>query len=123
MKGQDRFKYAKEVRNVDTGEVFKSLHEARRKNFIKPDAISKCCLGKTKTSAGYRWEYTGKIIPTIWGGTRKRVKNIDTGEIFKSAKDARDSVALKNSSPISRCCKGRIKKSAGYRWMYIEEKD
>lgn len=82
MKGQDRFKYAKEVRNVDTGEVFKSLNEARRKNFVTPDAISKCCLGVTKTSVGCRWEYTGKIIPLREDRGKKKVKNIDTGEIF-----------------------------------------
>lgn len=43
------------VRCVDTGEIFPSIREAKRRTGA--DNIFYCCAGKRNTSNGYRWEY------------------------------------------------------------------
>jgi group I intron endonuclease len=48
----------------------------------------------------------------------KKVKNIDTGEIFVSIKDAANQYNLK-ATHISRVCKGKRKTTGGFRWSYI----
>ena len=51
--------------------------------------------------------------------SRKRpVKNITTGEIFKSATDAGIFYGIQNSN-ICRNCKGRVKTAGGYEWEYV----
>ncbi len=49
---------------------------------------------------------------------QKKVKNIDTGEIFNSIKEASDYYNC-SGSIISNCCAGRAKSAAGYKWIYI----
>ncbi len=50
----------------------------------------------------------------------KPVINLDTKEVFKSAKEAGLS-AGSSPSNISACCRGKQKTAAGYRWKYYEE--
>lgn len=47
----------RKVRNIDTGEIFDSAVAAGEKYNIVPAAIRHCCIGKSKTSNGYHWEY------------------------------------------------------------------
>lgn len=47
----------KPVRCIETGEIFPSQAEAARKNGVTQGAISLAIYGKTKTSAGYHWEF------------------------------------------------------------------
>ena len=51
-------KSSKRVRNNDTGEVFESTKEARKKY---RGNIKACCLGNTKTAAGFHWSYIDEI--------------------------------------------------------------
>ena len=48
----------------------------------------------------------------------KKVKCIDTGEIFSCAKEASLKYNVDNST-LSKCAKGKIKSCAGLRWEYI----
>lgn len=48
----------------------------------------------------------------------KKVKNIDTGEIFDSIKAASEKYNVK-ATHITRVCKGKRKKTGGYRWEYV----
>lgn len=48
----------------------------------------------------------------------KRIKNLDTGEVFKSTCEAAKSVNRPPTS-ISRCCKGKRRSCGSYRWAYI----
>ena len=53
---------SKQVQMFDksTGEllaIFSSIHEAERVTGIANQSISKCCLGKLKSSGGYVWRY------------------------------------------------------------------
>ena len=51
-------KHMKQVRCIDTGEVFSSMREAgRAKGILSASKISMVCMGKRKTCGGLRWEY------------------------------------------------------------------
>lgn len=49
----------------------------------------------------------------------KKVRCIETGEVFNSIIEARESVNLKTSSNIINVCKGKNKKAGGFRWRYV----
>ena len=53
-------------------------------------------------------------------GDRFAVINIDTGEVYKTPKDASRATGIHNDS-ISRVCKGKSKTAGGYRWRYLNE--
>ncbi|MBQ8040323.1 MAG: hypothetical protein IJ274_10725, partial [Lachnospiraceae bacterium] len=50
----------------------------------------------------------------------KKIKNIDTGEVFDSVTAAAEKYKCSSSS-ITNCCKGRINSVFGYHWVYYEE--
>ena len=49
---------------------------------------------------------------------RRQVICIETGELFESIIDAERKT---NSQHIGNCCKGKIKTSGGYHWMYYSD--
>lgn len=51
--------------------------------------------------------------------TFKKVKNLDTNEIFNSAIEAEIYYTGKKSDNLSKACKGAHKTFAGYKWIYI----
>lgn len=54
---------------------------------------------------------------------RQVAKLDDNGNIikvYKSIKEAGDENGLKNPYSISSCCRGRIKTSGGFRWIYYD---
>ena len=53
------------------------------------------------------------------GMPRKRVMNIETGEVFKSAIEAGKKYNTVPSA-IRQCCRGKSKSSNGYHWKYLE---
>jgi hypothetical protein len=49
------------VINLDTGEIFESVTEARLKyNAVK---IPQVCMGQRNKSGGYRWAYYEEVMP------------------------------------------------------------
>lgn len=52
---------SKKVINLDTNEIFPSIHEAGRRFKINFQNIYKCCKGKRNTAGGYRWGYLNEI--------------------------------------------------------------
>lgn len=52
--------------------------------------------------------------------TRRKVINIDTGEVFNSINEASNIYNLKPTH-ISRVCRGKRKRTGGYKWMYYED--
>ena len=55
---------SKNVRCIETGEIFKNAREAskwaafvRECDYCDSDLIKQCCRGKQKTSYGYHWEF------------------------------------------------------------------
>ena len=74
---------------------------------------------------GSRYQGTGcpfcrgeKIAQKI----RKRVLNIDTGEVFESVKEAAKKYEC-TSGCITQCCSGKVKTAKGYHWKYIHSKE
>ena len=53
-------KISKPVRCIETGEIYSSAYEAKRKLGITPSHISECCNGTRKTSKGFHWEFVNK---------------------------------------------------------------
>lgn len=102
----------KEVINLDTGEVFRSTKEAAKKYHTTQNNIWYACNGKFKKAVGYRWAYTGNTIKDI--GSSRKVKNIDTGEVFNSATEARKNFGISDVSKIIKCCKYKQKNN---RWV------
>lgn len=51
---------------------------------------------------------------------KKKVINIDTKEVFNSVREAAEFYGLKDTH-ISRVCKGKRKRTGGFRWMHYEE--
>lgn len=56
--------------------------------------------------------HRGKAAPN-----RRAVKNVDTGEIYCSVKEAREHTGITH---IDQCARGERKTAGGYRWCYIE---
>lgn len=109
-----------QVINLDTKKTFNSLGLAARSCGGKPENISKCCNGKIKTAYGYHWQYLdeGKRRQKPYKG---KVVNLDTGQIFNSAKEAALIYGLKEGKSIIQCCKRKNKTSGGYHWAYYDE--
>ena len=53
----------KQVRNIETNEVFKCLGDAAKAYEVRKQQISRCCLGQQETAGGYHWEYIGLEQP------------------------------------------------------------
>lgn len=51
---------------------------------------------------------------------RVKVKNLDTGEVFNSLKDAAEFCNLSSSTSISDCCRGKQKTAGGFHWEYYK---
>lgn len=73
---------------------------------------------KDKEFYAKRCEHLSKV--RYIGG--KRVRNIDTGEIFDTIKDACISIGKteKETTHISRVCRGKRRTCFGYRWEYVD---
>lgn len=51
----------REVKCIDTGEIFQSINDACKKYNIRRTGITACCSGKQNRCGGYRWEYVNRI--------------------------------------------------------------
>lgn len=63
----------------------------------------------------YNNEYSGNILAATKSHYRK-VRCVETGEIFESIKSAKDKYNINN---ISAACRGVQKTAGGYHWEYI----
>lgn len=101
------------------------LRQIQRETGMNYKTIEHCCLGDCKSAHGYQWKYqnSGKSISKITLGHDRKpntilyhpVKNIETGEIFESIKDAEKTYNIHN---ISRACR-ELKTAGGYHWVYL----
>ena len=48
---------SKKVKCIETGIIYKSMHEADRQTGICYKYISACCTGRRKKAKGYHWQY------------------------------------------------------------------
>ena len=75
------------------------------------EKISKALMGVPKTE-----EHKKNISKAM----RKKVINLDTGEVFDSATLAAESVN-RSKGAITHAVKGRSKSCGGYRWAYLTD--
>lgn len=83
--------------------------------------------GKTHSDekkAEWSQQRKGRLLSEEWKrkigeGGRKKVINLDTGEVFISIKAAAEKYNLKDTH-ITRVCKGKRKTTGGFRWQYSE---
>jgi len=52
---------------------------------------------------------------------QKKVKNLDTGVVYESLKDAELKTSGRLGTNICQCCKGIHKTAYGYHWAYVED--
>lgn len=120
------------VRCKETGDIFGSITEAE--NWSNSCKISECCKGLRQhagrhpnTNELLSWEFVSKDTPISIRCIEKRKTNkikkircIETNEIFQSAIDAFKKTGIANCN-ITRVCKGQRKTAGGFHWEFIEE--
>lgn len=97
----------------------------QRKFINKIIELNKAGMTKTDICKKYKCQSKtlNKYIPNLkkWGTTGRspsgrKIKCLDTGEIFKSIQDANKTYEV---TTIGDCCRGRQKTAAGYKWQYV----
>ena len=119
---------SKRVKNITTGEIFGSSMECARELGLNFSHVSAVCRGSRKSTGKMVFRYLdedGKVIEPIIISkpkriNRKKVMNIDTGEVFNSATEAEIRYFGKKIGSINKACKGKHNKSAGYRWKFVD---
>ena len=111
---------AKPVTCLETGETFESAVAAAKALSLKSSKpISDCVNGATMTGGGFHWVPEGSTltIEQIEAGRKARcVVCLETGEVFKSLKEAARAVGLKDGRSISSCLNGRTLTARGCHW-------
>lgn len=132
-------KVSKAVIKLETLEVFPSIEDASAKTGLSSKTIRYSCTGKRMTQPKnghwmFKVDYdksTPKDIEERLKISRKgktlnmrKVRCVETGEIFRSLVEANEAVGgCCNSSMISKCCKVSTKTYKGYHWEYVEKEE
>jgi len=135
---------AKKVIDMNTKEIYNSLHDAGKITGVNWTNIGDVCRGNRISAGGRDWNYIdingnidekilkrkirhkkiykakmtekGKILSSYV--IKKQVINLNTLVIYPSIADAE---RLCNCSNISLVCRGERNISGGYYWMYLED--
>jgi len=108
---------------LDDKKIYASETEASKFYSISQSDISNVCLGKRGKAKGLRFafliDYENGVIPIFIPYKRnlKRVRCIDTGQIFSSINEAGKEKGVLPTH-ISSVCRGNRKKTGGLRWEY-----
>lgn len=110
------------IRCIETSEMFKNAKEAASKFNVCEETIRRNCLGKTKKTNGYTFEYVGKTKTIRTNNIKyKKVLNITTGEIYNSIKECAEKLNAPNQNSIARVCRGERSSYKGFKLEYIKE--
>jgi len=100
--------------------TYKSLYDAEKSTCIKAGLISGVCTQKKKTAGGYYWMYSDSKYQLKERNTNsKPIRCIETGEIFKNAREVNDKLNISYKS-VSLCCNGHIKYTHGLHFKFID---
>jgi group I intron endonuclease len=77
----------KKVINIETGEIYKSRAECAKKNNIKCQSLSDKLIGKNGNETPFRYVGMEDICKKPGIGAPKKVVDIKTGKIYKSASE------------------------------------
>lgn len=121
-----RAKISKSIKSIMNDEYKEKISNARKLYYKNnPDAVS----GKNNGMYGRRHKQSSIMLMKLNTHTPKgcnnpmarKIRCIETGEIFGCIKDAADKYNIFTTS-IIRVCKNKQKTSGGYRWEYIGDK-
>lgn len=110
--------------------TFQSIKEASEYSGAKIDTISRQCNNKTNAIlSDYVWSFCELTYEEIQlklqnKNNKKVCQYNDKNElinIYNSISEAAESLNIKNSSGISRCCKKKRKHFRGFKWYYIDD--
>ena len=115
---------SKKVINITTNMIFGSASEAARYDKANFSHVCAVCRGLRGSTKGNVYRYLDKddriIEPENAAYVKaKKVKNIDTGEIFENSTIAEFHYQGYKSGNLSKACTGKNKTFAGFRWEYI----
>lgn len=135
LKTKQGQKVSKAVIKLETKEVFSSIEEASSKTGLSSKTIRYSCTGQwITTPKNGHWMFKSdydkatpkeveerlKISMKGKMHNMRKVKCIETGEVFKSIIEANEAIGgCKNSSMISKCCKNSQLSYKGYHWEYV----
>lgn len=125
-RGKKVYQYDKE--SLELIAIYPSQKEAERQTGISQRAIGRACLnpeGVNQSVNGYIWRFENDLPSYRNASEKKRVFKCDKEteevlEVFSCSGDAAKSENVDRSC-IVRCCQGKQKTSAGFKWFY--EKD
>lgn len=121
--------------------IYQSGSVAQREFGYSQEHISYCCIGVEKYSAGYKWVYLKDYKPEL---TEKEIEyyksakapipeNVHKKKVVKltlnnefvakynTAIEAAREFGARWGTAIVACCKGKINKAYGFKWMYLED--
>lgn len=116
---------AREVRCIDTGEVFNMIKTAAEATNISSSSIMQCLKGRSKTAGGFRWEYTSENLQATKSSERAKkapraaIRCVETNKEFATLADAGQFCGVTYTT-IRRCCIGKTHTAGGYHWEYVE---
>ena len=124
---------SKAVIKLETLEVFSSIEEASAKIKLSNKTIRHSCTGESVTNPkNGHWmfkedydratpqEIEERLKRRIKAYNRRKVKCVETGEVFNSLAEANISIGgCSNNSMISKCCRCPDVTYKGYHWEYV----
>lgn len=116
---------ARDVRCIDTGEVFDMIKTAAEVTNTSSASIMQCLKGKSKTAGGFHWEYASErpilVTPAKQASpAHRRIRCIETGKEFSNLTEAGSFCGVTYTT-IRRCCIGQTHTAGGYHWEYAKE--
>ena len=115
---------SKKVINLTTNMIFGSASEAAQYDKTNFSHVCSVCRGTRGSTKGNVYRYLDKenniLQPENSAKVKaKKVRNLDTGEIFENATKAEFHYQGYKSGNLSKACTGKNKTFAGFRWEYI----
>lgn len=107
----------KQVRCIETGQVFASGQDAANWLGVSQQGISSVLRRKQNTCGGYHWEYVEEGDKEK--ARNRQVKNLDSGRVFASIAEAARYYDLDRAG-IQNCVTGRSSYCGGFRWAYAD---
>ena len=113
------------VVEIISGITYKSAEDAARILHIKiAGNITACCKGKAKSANGYKFCYLSDYLTGNYEnktiGHCKRVIDLDTKEIYESAKEAGKKLQIQ-ARHIRQVCNNTRKTTGGHRFAYYDD--
>lgn len=110
------------VRCVETGDIYESSAEAAKMIGITSyGKVNDACKDPNKTCGGYHWQFASEepySVQDILKQTRRAIKCVETGEIFKDMTAAGHAVNVTRKA-ISNALDKPNRTSGGYHWQRV----